>query len=276
MASAAVPALNGDPLADHAADDTGSLLAPAPTGSFQRPVRIFEHEPDLLAALSPRASRLAWHLGVADSTILEEGDWSPLDHDELGPGALGLLVLDGMLTRSVGFDHRRTPELIGAGDLLRPWEADPVAGLVSVASEWNVMQRATIALLDEQFAHRMCRVPGLSAALLARALQRVRWFAFHAALAQVRRAEPRLLLLFWHMADRWGRVTTEGIHLPLNLTHGFLASLVCMRRPTVSAALVALARAGEVRRNDDRTWLLTGAPPQLDCIHDARTPRSSR
>ena len=52
--------------------------------------------------------------------------------------------------------------------------------------------------------------------------------------------------------DRWGRVTTEGIPLPLKLTHGFLASLVCMRRPSVSAALVALARDGALRRNADR------------------------
>jgi hypothetical protein len=70
-----------------------------------------------------------------------------------------------------------------------------VGGLVTVASEWRVMQRATVALLDEQFADRVCRVSGLTAALLGRAFQRVRWFAFHAALAQVRRAEPRLLLL---------------------------------------------------------------------------------
>jgi hypothetical protein len=38
-------------------------------------------------------------------------------------------------------------------------------------------------LLDEQFADRVCRVSGLTAALLGRAFQRVRWFAFHAALA---------------------------------------------------------------------------------------------
>ena len=150
-----------------------------------------------------------------------------------------------------------------------------MGGLVAVASEWRVMQRATVALLDEQFADRVCRVSGLTAALLGRAFQRVRWFAFHAALAQVRRAEPRLLLLLWHMADRWGRVTPEGIHVPLKLTHGFLASLVCMRRPSVSAALVALARDGELRRNADRTWLLTGEPPRLDRIH-LPAARSSR
>lgn len=242
-------------------------------------MRVFEHEPDLLDPLTPRAAKLAWHLGVADSTILEEGHWTPPHQTALGRGALGLLVLDGLLTRSVGFDGRRTPELIGAGDLLRPWETDPVAGLVTLGSEWTIMQRATVAVLDEEFANRVCRVPGLTAGLLSRAVQRVRWFAFHAALGQVRRAEPRLLLLLWHMAERWGRVTPDGVHVPLKLTHAFLASLVCMRRPTVSATLVALSRAGELHRNADRTWLLTGAPPDLNRIHDrtavARRARSS-
>ena len=27
-----------------------------------------------------------------------------------------------------------------------------------------------------------------------------------------------LLFLFWHLADRWGRVTKEGIVIPLKLT----------------------------------------------------------
>jgi hypothetical protein len=267
MALAEAPPLDGDTLAGSEPDGNSSLFLASDGASFQRPVRIFEHEPDLLDQLTPRAARLAWHLGVADSTILDEGHWSPPDELALGRGALGLMVLDGLVTRSVGFDGRRTPELIGAGDLLRPWEADPVAGLVAVDSEWRVMQEATVAVLDEQFAHRVCRVSGVTAALLGRAFQRVRWFAFHAALAQVRRAEPRLLLLLWHMADRWGRVTPEGIHLPLKLTHGFLASLVCMRRPSVSAALVALARDGALRRKADRTWLLTGEPPRPDRIH---------
>jgi len=271
MATAALPSI--DVLTTNGSD---SVFATATAGALERPVRVFEHEPDLLHNLTPRAAKLAWHLGVADSTILEEGRLIPPDQRSLGRGALGLLVLDGMLARSVGFGMRRTPELIGEGDLLRPWEADPVAGLVAIESEWTVLQRATVALLDERFAHRICRVPGLSAALLGRAVQRVRWFAFHVALGQVRRAEPRLLLLLWHMADRWGRVTPDGVHVPVRLTHALLASLVCMRRPTVSAALVALRQASELQRAPDRTWLLTGAPPELERIHESwPRPRQS-
>src|ERR687891_2322038 len=104
MALAPAPALDGDPLAASEPEGNGSLFLASDAASFQRPVRIFEHEPDLLEHLTPRAARLAWHLGVADSTILEAGHWSPPDEAALGRGALGLMVLDGLLTRSVGFD----------------------------------------------------------------------------------------------------------------------------------------------------------------------------
>jgi hypothetical protein len=230
-------------------------------------VRVFEAVPDLLDELAPAHARAAWHLGVADSEVLPGGPWLPPGPDALGPGALGLLVLDGVLMRNVALDGRQAPELVGAGDLLRPWQADGVAGFVELDASWLIIERASIALLNGRFAERVCRVPGLCGALLARSLQRSRWLAFQAALSQIRRAEPRVLLLLWHLADRWGRVTPHGVHLPLPLTHALVARLVSMRRPTVSAAIAALARSGEVVRGADRTWLLTGLPPDVARVH---------
>ncbi len=257
----------------HVSGMTATTIRHPGTQAFDRAVRVFEAHPDLLGELAPREAAIAWHVGIADSTILPEGCWTPPGPDELGRGALGLLVLDGLLTRSVGFDGRQTPELVGAGDLLRPWESDSMAGLVELEVSWRVMERATVAFLDERFAARVCRVPGLCSALLARTVQRSRWLAFHAAVTQVRRAEPRVLLLLWHLADRWGRVTPRGVHLPLALTHAFLARLACMRRPTVSAALAELARAGELERNPDRTWILTGAPPDVERLREGTAGR---
>jgi hypothetical protein len=242
-----------------------------------RPVRVFEADPDLLDELAPAHARAAWHLGVAESEVLPEGPWLPPGREQLGSGALGLLVLEGVLMRTVGLDGRQAPELVGAGDLLRPWEADAVSGFVELDVSWSVIDRATVALLDERFADRVCRVPGLCGALLARSVQRSRWMAFQAALSQIRRAEPRVLLLLWHLADRWGRVTPNGVHIPLRLTHAMLARLVSMRRPTVSSALAALCRSQELVRADDHSWLLTGAPPDLERVHVQRTrDRTSR
>jgi CRP-like cAMP-binding protein len=81
-------------------------------------------------------------------------------------------------------------------------------------------------------------------------------------ITQVNRVDSRLLLLMWQLAERWGRVSTDGITVPVGLTHETLAMLVGARRPTVTTALGRLARAGDLERVDEG-WLLRGDPPPL-------------
>jgi hypothetical protein len=70
------------------------------------------------------------------------------------------------------------------------------------------------------------------------------------------RVDDRLRGLFWHLANRWGRVTPGGVVLPLRLTHDSLARLVGAQRPTVSTALKSLQDAREVTRRRDGAWVL--------------------
>jgi CRP/FNR family cyclic AMP-dependent transcriptional regulator len=74
--------------------------------------------------------------------------------------------------------------------------------------------------------------------------------------------ENRLLLLFWHAAERWGTRTDEGVEVPLDLTHEMIGLLVGARRPSVTAGLNALARDGRLIRADG-TWKLRGEAPAL-------------
>lgn len=67
-------------------------------------------------------------------------------------------------------------------------------------------------------------------------------------------------MLFWHLADRWGRVRPDGLIVPLRLTHTILADLVAARRPTVSVSLSDLTKRGLVVSTEDG-WLLSGKPP---------------
>jgi hypothetical protein len=67
-------------------------------------------------------------------------------------------------------------------------------------------------------------------------------------------------MLFWHLAARWGRVRSDGVSLPLRLTHNVLADLAAARRPTVTTALSELANSDLVRAVEDG-WLLFGEPP---------------
>ena len=224
-------------------------------------VHIFESDPDLLSGVDPASADFLRRRVVAPRLWIEPGGWTPpADLQERAP--FGLLVLDGLLVRSVSLEDRECPELIGAGDLVRPWAGRAENGLVPCRTSWSALERTTVAILDERFAAVAARCPSVLSALLARSVERSHGLALHLAIAHVRHAELRLSMLLWHLADRWGKVTPAGVHVPLVLTHELLAHLSCMRRPTASSALQRLVRAGEIARRPDGTWLLLGDPPQ--------------
>lgn len=227
-------------------------------------IRVLDADPELGRVLPRTELDRATRAARARLVTLDPGSWRPRTGGDL-PGALGLLVLDGVVSRSVAVNGRSCAELLGAGDLLRPWDLpdtpEPFAGPCS----WRVLQPATLAVLDERFATLAGRWPSIIAALLARSTRRARWLALHLAIAHVRQAEARLLMLFWQLAGRWGRMTPGGVALPLPLTHALLADLVCLHRPTTSTALQRLTRAGEIARRRDRGWMLLGEPSSLRC-----------
>jgi CRP/FNR family transcriptional regulator, cyclic AMP receptor protein len=223
-------------------------------------VRVFDHEPDLLGGVDARSADHLRRRAAAPRMWVDAGPWEPPD-DETVRRSLGLIVLDGLMTRTISVSERECPELVGAGDLLRPWDHVGDEASVAQGARWTALQRTTLAVLDERFAAIVCRWPPVVSALLSRTIQRSRTIAFHCAIAHVRHADARLLMLLWHLADRWGHVTPAGVHVPVRLTHELMAHLACMRRPTASSALQRLVREGEIARRGDGTWLLLGAPP---------------
>jgi predicted transcriptional regulator of viral defense system len=70
------------------------------------------------------------------------------------------------------------------------------------------------------------------------------------------------MLMMWHFADRWGRMTRDGARVRLPVTHSVLASVVGARRPSVTTALGRLQDQGQIERLPDGAWLLLGAPPE--------------
>jgi CRP-like cAMP-binding protein len=105
---------------------------------------------------------------------------------------------------------------------------------------------------------------------------RSRQLAVNMAIVHQARVDVRLHLLFWHLAGRWGRVRSDGIVVPLRLTHTVLADLVAARRPTVTSALSDLSRRGLVRAVSEG-WLLSEPPPGRGSRPPApRTARSER
>jgi cytochrome c biogenesis protein CcmG, thiol:disulfide interchange protein DsbE len=88
--------------------------------------------------------------------------WSWIDHPN---GHLGLLVLDGLLSRNVTLLGRTTMELIGGGDVLRPWDDTDAQPSVPRSVGWTVHVPTRVALLDAHLARRRRLSPGVVAVL---------------------------------------------------------------------------------------------------------------
>jgi CRP/FNR family transcriptional regulator, cyclic AMP receptor protein len=186
------------------------------------------------------------------------GRWQ--GHEAPGENAIGLLVLSGVLIRKVGIEGRFGAELLGEGDLLRPWQEDMDPPTLRAAGDWRVLAPTRIAVLDQQFGRVLGRYPELTCCLLSRAVQRSRHLAVNMAIVHQARVDVRLHMLLWHLASRWGRVRGDGVTVPIKLTHSVLADLVAARRPTVTTALSELSKRDVVRAVPDG-WLLRGQPP---------------
>lgn len=231
---------------------------------IQRSVPILSLDSALAADLGADLARtLGSHLR-ADVLHVGGRMWNP-DEVELGPEpGLGLIVLDGLMEREVHVAGRTAAELLGPGDVLRPWDmADTDAVCIPVEAEWTVLEPGRVAVLDARASALAVRCPGLATILMSRTLQRARSLAVLLAIAQIRRLDQRILTLLWHLADRFGRVRVDGVALPIPLKHATLAKLLAATRPSVSSTLAALAAGGRLERLDGGGWLLKGGPPDV-------------
>ena len=210
------------------------------------PVSLFDADPDLVAGVPEEDRAVARRTLIIPAIALDTGLWSP--PDDL-PFALliGLILLAGVLSREIGFAGRRTAELLGSGDILRPWDEDGPHGLAPAT--WRVHAPVRIAVLDARFARACGRWPSVAEAVGARHARRAQALARRLAVAQLPAITDRLLLVFCELAMRWG--------MPLTLTHSTLAALVGARRPSVTTALGILSSQGLVERIPGG-WLLHG------------------
>ena len=155
---------------------------------------------------------------------------------------------------------RHAAELLGPGDLLRPWQHDPTLATLQLEWTWRVVEPTRFAVLDADWSARAAAWPQLGAELTGRALARALRLVITMAIAQQPRLDVRLWMLFWELADRYGKVKPDGVHIELPLTHELLSHLAGARRPSVSASLTRLAASGRLFRSG-RDWVLTGEPP---------------
>ncbi len=181
------------------------------------------------------------------------GPWSPSPLAE-GGGAVGFLLTEGAIVRDVLMAGSLASDLLGPGDIAGFGEND--TALVPVELRWTASAPSRVAVLDASLLTALEAWPAVTARLLARATRQTSTLAALRAISQLPRVDQRLLALFWHLAEQWGRVGRDGIVVRLALTHETLGRMVGARRPTVSLALKELATAGTVIRRLDGAWIL--------------------
>ena len=229
-------------------------------------VRLLEADPDLGGLLTGTRREEAERELVVRVHKLGVGVWDVSRLEGAGADHVGLLLLDGVIAREVIVADHVSAELLGPGDLVRPWQDATKADLLPVDVLWSILSPSSFAVLDRRFAGELARWPEVTAALFERLSERSLRLGTTQAISQLTRVDRRLKALLWHLAERWGRVSGDGVVVPLALTHRILGQLVGARRPTVSTALGELAERGELVRRVDGSWVLRGSPPDASAL----------
>jgi CRP/FNR family cyclic AMP-dependent transcriptional regulator len=252
------------------------VLRPQTSSRFQG-TALIELDPELVAGLAPEAMEAVRRETQVPTLELAPGPWDP--GAVLGAAVrrvAAIVVIDGLLIRELTLGGSTATELLGPGDLTSA--ADPDDRLLPVTVRWTAATPTRLALLDGHLLDVVQRRPVIASRLVRRASAQTDRLEVTRAISQLPRIDQRLLALFWHLAERWGRVGSTGVIVPLSLTHVTLGQLVGARRPTVSLALKELAASGTIVKRGDGSWLLrhgsakslqaaplpaTGAPARL-------------
>jgi hypothetical protein len=243
-----------------------------------RMVRVLVEDPGLGRFIPTVAFAAAAAAAIAPLVCADVGQVSFLLDEADTHIHLGVLVLSGVLARHLAFGQLGASELLGPGDIIRPWPRQ--SGRSSDFDiQWEVLAPVRLAVLDEGFVRRIAPWPEVHSALWDRGGERADAHALQAALRQTSRIEDRVLVALWHFAVRWGEVDAEGRRLDLsNVTGEVLGRIVGARRQSVSTALGKLADSGAIKRLPGRQVVIPSEPAQLQRIAPGRrsTDRPSR
>ena len=224
-------------------------------------ISVVDADPDLADLLDEADLERARRDGLARVKRLSPGEWDAQAAYEQAEHHRGFLIVEGLLTRTVNVLGRHCVELIGHGDVMRPWQWDEAGSHVRAEIGWQVLEPTRLAVLDHKLVLRIAPWPQLGLELFNRGTRRAHHLAVALAIAHHQRVGDRLVLTLWHLAERWGRVHPDGIVVPLPLGHQRLADLVGAQRQSVTTAMGQLTRDGSVSRRDNGDWVVHGEPP---------------
>src|SRR6201994_4921593 len=135
-------------------------------------VRLLDVDPDLGGLLTDARREHAEGELVGPPPPLPLGPWDVSRLAGATADHVGLLILDGILSRELVVADHVSAELLGPGDLVRPWQPSSRTGLLPVDAVWTVMSPLSVAVLDRRFAAEMTRYPEITATLFDRLSER--------------------------------------------------------------------------------------------------------
>jgi CRP/FNR family cyclic AMP-dependent transcriptional regulator len=246
----------------------------APRSSRSRPsdlraVYLLDRDRDLGRLLTPSRATLARRTLRAPVLSVDRGPWTP----DAATAETALLILDGLLVRDVVIADDVAAEILGPGDFI-PASTDG-DGTLPCGVRWTAMTPTQIACLDGGFAKAMLAFREIALALIEHQKVRADRLVTLRAIAHLNGVDRRLLALLWLLADRWGRMTRDGVILPMALRHSIMANLVGARRPTVSTAMSRLQRRDAIRQRPAGGWILREHPEGIcsEVLTQAPQPR---
>lgn len=230
-------------------------------------IGLLDVDPDLAGSVSEAEIAAARHELTVPVYRLQAG---PMPLPEAAPdNRVGYVVLKGLLMYEVSVCGRATAELLGVGDVIRPWKREDAMSLGS-EFKWTVLEQALLADAGVAISPRLSNGREIVSALMARFADRTDRVAVQRSIASHVRVDVRVLGYLWHLADRFGVVQPGRVRLDVPLTHAVLARLIGARRPTVTTALQRLIQLGYLRR-DGRAFVLLGDASAVEEL-DSRSP----
>src|SRR4051812_32671818 len=134
-------------------------------------------DPELGQLLTPdrrEAAERELHVRVTSFPL---GEWDGARLADADPTHLGLLVVDGVLAREVVLSDTVSTELLGPGDIVRPWRGEGPPQLLSVEVRWNALADVTLGLVDRRCAVALGRYPEIGAMIVDRLSERAQRLA---------------------------------------------------------------------------------------------------
>ena len=205
---------------------------------------------DLLNGLDPAAVKRM--LRGVTAVRLAQGEL--LDVTE--SGAACCVVRSGRLALDLDeedAERHRTVTLLEEGDVLLP--ASQSWTSVGPRVRGRALEPSVVLVIDHARFEGWLTEPRIAANLVRVLAAQIADRELAVAIALEPRVERRLLFKLRQLAERFGRVTPQGIRLDLRLTHQQLAEMVGAVRESVTIALGKLVQNDEITIENRTIWI---------------------